>query len=295
VTEAARPLISWPDPVLQLAGFLAVFVTLGAIGLRYRVLPGLMRSALADERELAASSTTRAARLALAGAALTVIVFAIRLPQMSAQRHLSIAAMFARDPMLDLQAGLSALALAGFGFAAAGIAWGWLPAAVGVVVGLLRAALIGQWSRMLNPVHELAGGLWIGTLFIVLSAALPVAMRPSRTPERRAALAALLIREFSPLALTSAAVLGVFGVLTAWRHLKHWSALWTTPYGITLLIKLGLVAIVLALGAWNWRRMKPRLGEEAGARLLRRSALVEVSLAGAVLAVTAVLVSLPSP
>ena len=46
----------------------------------------------------------------------------------------------------------------------------------------------------------------------------------------------------------------LFGVITAWRHLKYLSALWTTPYGYALLLKLALVAAVFSLGAWNWRR-----------------------------------------
>jgi copper transport protein len=175
------------------------------------------------------------------------------------------------------------------------MSWGWIPAALGVIVGVLRPALFGQWSRMLNPMHSLGGGLWIGTLFLMLVTALPLAMRVAHTPERRAALTMRLVGAFSPLALASAAMLTVFGVLTAARHLKHPSALWTTPYGIALIVKLCAVSAVLALGAWNWRRLKPRLGEPEALPLLRRSALTEVAAAGVVLAVTAVLVSLPSP
>jgi len=55
------------------------------------------------------------------------------------------------------------------------------------------------------------------------------------------------------------------------------------------------VGVVLALGAWNWRRQKPLLGSEAGAIRLRRTATSELIAAGVVLAVTAILVSLPSP
>jgi putative copper export protein len=106
---------------------------------------------------------------------------------------------------------------------------------------------------------------------------------------------AVLVSRFSPLALGSAALLGVTGVITAWRHLKYWSALWTTPYGYALDVKLALVLCVLALGAWNWRRMTPRLGDESAAHTLRRSARAELSFAALVLLVTGVLVSLPAP
>jgi hypothetical protein len=42
------------------------------------------------------------------------------------------------------------------------------------------------------------------------------------------ALAAEMVNAFSPLALASAAVLAVFGAITAWTHLKVLAALWTT-------------------------------------------------------------------
>jgi putative copper export protein len=104
-----------------------------------------------------------------------------------------------------------------------------------------------------------------------------------------------LVNAFSPLALASTAVLALFGVITAWQHLHTLDALWTTPYGITLIVKLVMVAVVLALGAWNWRRQKPLLGSEAGALSLRRTATRELLAAGVVLVITSVLVSLPSP
>jgi putative copper export protein len=52
---------------------------------------------------------------------------------------------------------------------------------------------------------------------------------------------------------------------------------------------------VFALGAWNWRRQRPKLGSEEAAGLIRRSSVTELSVATLVLVVTAVLVSLPAP
>jgi putative copper export protein len=91
------------------------------------------------------------------------------------------------------------------------------------------------------------------------------------------------------------AVLAISGVVTAWRHLKYVAALWTTSYGFALIVKLCVVVIVLALGAWNWRRVRPSLGTEAATGALRRSATAELAFAGLVLLITSVLVSLPSP
>jgi copper transport protein len=77
--------------------------------------------------------------------------------------------------------------------------------------------------------------------------------------------------------------------------LKRLSALWTTSYGAALLVKLVLVLIVVMLGAWNWRRVRPSLGDEGSEHTIRRSAGLELTFAGLVLVATAVLVSLPSP
>ena len=60
-------------------------------------------------------------------------------------------------------------------------------------------------------------------------------------------------------------------------------------------MKLALVAVVFVLGAWNWRRQRPALGGESAAIAIRRSSAKELAVAALVLAVTAILVSLPSP
>jgi putative copper export protein len=73
------------------------------------------------------------------------------------------------------------------------------------------------------------------------------------------------------------------------------SNLWSTPYGYTLIAKLCVVLVVVGLGAWNWRKQRPLLGTESAAAVLRRSATAELIAATVVLAITSVLVSLPSP
>ncbi len=90
-------------------------------------------------------------------------------------------------------------------------------------------------------------------------------------------------------------VVVLFGGITAWRHLPTLASLWQSPYGQTLIVKLGVVATVFGLGAFNWRRQRPALGHESAAISLRRSSRVELAVAAAVLLLTAILVSLPSP
>jgi putative copper export protein len=108
-------------------------------------------------------------------------------------------------------------------------------------------------------------------------------------------LVAEMVNGFSPLALTCGVVVVIFGVITAWRHLPTIDALWTTPYGWALIAKLVFVACVFALGAWNWRRQRPTLGSESAADSIRRSSVAELSVAGVVLVITSILISLPAP
>ena len=75
------------------------------------------------------------------------------------------------------------------------------------------------------------------------------------------------------------------------------AALWQTTYGVVILIKAGILAAAMALGAINLLRTKPQLrtAGESAARLLRRLITVEALLVtGAVLA-AAVLSSLAPP
>jgi putative copper export protein len=89
--------------------------------------------------------------------------------------------------------------------------------------------------------------------------------------------------------------MGVTGVITSWTHLKSWAALWTTSYGLTLCLKLMVVLAVVALGAWNWRRIGPALEPESDSSKLRRLSTTELVFGAIVLLITAVLVLLPSP
>jgi putative copper export protein len=166
---------------------------------------------------------------------------------------------------------------------------------VGVVAGALPDLFTGRWSRLVNPVHALAAGLWIGTLFVLLVAGIAAVLRDPAMRERRGAVVADMVNGFSPLALSMGMVVVVFGVITAWRHLTPLSSLWSTPYGYALLAKLLFVAMVFALGAWNWRRQRPTLGSDESALSIRRSSRAELGAAAVVLVLTAILLSLPSP
>src|SRR6185437_5118641 len=227
------------------------------------------------------------------GIVITLALAAYQLPGLAARRHSTAVAFLTSDPSTMLEFGLFGLALIGFVLAALRVS-AWPLAAIGVVVGSLRAALLGKWVSLVNPVHVLAAGLWIGTLFVLVVAGLSALLAHEPTRARRGAIAADMVNGFSPLALTMGVVVVVFGVITAWRHLHVLSNLWSTPYGMTLIGKLCFVGCVFVLGAWNWRRQRPTLGTEPAAAAIRRSGTVELMFALVVLLVTAILVSLPS-
>jgi putative copper export protein len=295
----AEPLIHWPEPLLELAGFLAAFLAAGAIGFRFgviaRLAPPPAGGLHADERRLRADSLQRAALLGLLGIVVTAVMLGLRLPELAERRHTTVMLLATTNPMVGSQLVFLLMAVLGFALAAARWTPGWLLAAAGVVVSPLRGALFGQWERLVNPVHLLAGGMWLGTLGLLLAVGVTSVMRSGLPSARRGVVVAEMVAAFSPLALGSAAVLVLFGVITAFRHLEYVAALWTTPYGFALLLKLAVVALVFGLGAHNWRRQRPRLGHEAGVKALMGSATLETVLALVVLVITAVLVSLPSP
>jgi putative copper export protein len=288
-------LVEWPEPVLELIGFLAVYLSAGAVGYRFSAARGAEASATAGERRLLDDILRRAAMVGALGGLLGAYRVALRLPGMAERRGTTVLELVSGTFPVTLQVGLLALVLLGFALAIGRVRAGWWLAACGVVGTALGPFLTGQWTRWANPVHELAGGLWLGTLAVLVLLGLGGVLRAGVPAERRGLLAALMVDAYSPLALAAFAVLGVSGVSTAWSHLKRVESLWTTPYGGTLVVKLGVVALVVALGVWNWRRQKPRLGTESAARALRGSAAAELALASVVLLVTSVLVSLPAP
>lgn len=289
-----EPLIPWPKPYFELLGFLAVFLATGAVGFWWTALGRQATGNDGEERTLYARAARRAAALGLTGALVSFVMFASRVPALAERGH-QTAAQFLATPAGGLHFALLLLVVVGLALALAGVRSGWLLATAALVFNVARPVVFGGWLRAMKPAHEFAGGLWIGTLFVLVVCGLVPLLRAPLDSARRGTLAARMVNAFSPLALASAGLLASLGVIMAWINLKRLSSLWSTPYGIALLVKLGLVAIVVALGAWNWRRQRPRLGTEAGAHDLRRSATAELAVAGLVLAATSILASLPNP
>lgn len=287
-----EPLIQWPRPIFEFLEFVGAILAAGAVGFRYAVARGRLGGA---DSAVYRRALGTAAGIGLLGAVLGLHHVWMALPGLAARRHTTVTALLTGSPPAAVWVGLTVLAVLGFALALGRRGFGWPLAAVAVVVGMLRGALFGQFAQLVKPVHLLAAGLWIGTLFVLVAAGLPAAFRVADGRDRRGAVVADMVRSFSPLALTMGGVLALFGLILAFRELERLDMLWSTPYGIALSAKLVVVAFVFSLGAYNWQRQKPKLGSEESARSLRGTASGELALALLVVLITAILASLPSP
>ena len=288
-------------------------------------------AARAEERAMVDATEHGAARLGLLAAILLAVILGFRLFAQSyamhgAGRSLDIVLVWQMIRSTTWGAGwmlqLIGVLLAGTGFYGARSAsrravatpvqspattrrpstssW-WGLASVGAVACAFSPALSGHASSaprfralavMADGLHVLAASSWLGTLAVVLVAGIAAARLQSA--ERRGSLVRSLITTYSPVALVAAGVATVTGVFAAWLHVGTIPNLWGTRYGITLLIKLGVLGVVALTGFYNWRFVQPRLGTDESTGKLQRSARIEVAVAVLVLLVTAVLVASPT-
>jgi putative copper resistance protein D len=146
------------------------------------------------------------------------------------------------------------------------------------------SALGGTGVRVLLFLHLLGIAFWIGILGPLRAL--------SRQSEHLAG-AASLGHRFGQAALVIVPGLILAGLMLAWQLLGDLRALIVTGYGQTLLIKLLLVSVVLALAAANKLRFVPAMqaGDDTAARHLARSIEVETAVILVILAATATLTS----
>lgn len=152
-----------------------------------------------------------------------------------------------------------------------------------------------------NVLHVAAMSAWVGGIALLLLA-LPAATRRLDSHARSELLAAALAR-FSPLALIAVVALLASGIVQSIVHLGSLSELTSTAFGRALLIKSALLAGLVALGAFQRRRMVPRMQRLAQRAqspgntgiVLRRALRGELATMVVVLGVTAALVSYAPP
>jgi copper transport protein len=166
-----------------------------------------------------------------------------------------------------------------------------LGALLAITPGLAGHAQVeGSLAVLSDAVHVEAAALWAGGLAFL--ALLLAWSRGSRWEVATEAVPA-----FSAVAVLAVAALLVAGVVNGLYEVGSLSGLRETAYGRLLLVKVGLVVPLLALGAFNNRVSVPRFraGGTAGVdrRRFVRSVGAELALLVVVVGVTAALVAEP--
>lgn len=308
--DAESPLYA----AIRWLGFLGALGLVGAVCFSRVVLPRASRDPMFDLGASVLRGSEDAVRtFGVAAAAVFVIASLLRLAAQSVAMHgssdaldLGLVATMVRETRWGsgwlLQLGGAVLAVVGLrSTRQTPVAWGGALAGVGVVVLAVGAALSGHAAAVpdltavavaSDAAHVVAAGGWLGTLLALAVVGLPVTLR--EPPDARGPAAAALVRAFSPVALACAGVVAVTGAAAAWWHLGAVDALWNSAYGRVLLLKLGAVTLVVATGAYNWRRVSLTMGDERGARRVLRSSTMELVVGAVVLVLTAVLVATPT-
>ena len=110
-----------------------------------------------------------------------------------------------------------------------------------------------RWAMVASDVVHLgAAAVWLGGIVALL-----VAFRTSDDAGRLAT----IVRRFSDSALVAVGVVAVTGVIMAWIILPTVGELTSTGYGLALILKVALVLVVIALGAFNRYRLVPAVDD----------------------------------
>lgn len=296
---------------IRWALFVGLLGVVGAVCFRFFILP---RVGWGKGPGSAISRSTMEQSAASVGVAMAILVVLVALLRLYAQSYSlfgpnaalaqgSLSALFDTrwGRVWWIQLAAAATALAGFLFARRRIE-GWILASIGVLILAYTPALSGHALSAQGPislgvlvdgVHVLAAGGWLGSLLVVLVVGIPAVMRVE-VPARGLGVAAL-IQAFSPVAVAFAGGVVVTGILSAWLRLGAFPFLWTTEYGRTLLIKVGVISVLFVIGGYNHLKVRPTLDDDAATLQLRRSVALELLMAAIVILVTAVLVATPLP
>ncbi|HLU25782.1 MAG TPA: copper resistance protein CopC [Longimicrobiales bacterium] len=188
-------------------------------------------------------------------------------------------------------------------------------AAAGLLVGLalvVLTSLNGHAAAAEKPwvavagdaIHLLAAVAWLGGLLALRFGLYPAL--GDRAPHERRAVLADAVPRFSTLALTCVLALVATGLYQAYAYLGDAAAPLRSPYGATLAGKLALVALVMIPAAVNLLVVRPRLASgtsrdagdaaaENAVQTLRRLVTLEAAIGLLIVAVVAVLTTLPPP
>ena len=165
---------------------------------------------------------------------------------------------------------------------------------LGALVALVSFGLSGHvvtagprgWTIPPLVIHAALGAFWVGSLLPLLCAL-----------DAPAGESAPAVQRFSALAVVAVPLLILAGVALTWIQVRRPEGLFTTQYGLVLLVKIVLVGALLGLAALNRLILTPALarGEAGAARRLGRSIQVEIGVVVLIMAATAALGTTPPP
>ena len=300
--------------VARWISFVALLMIIGVAAFQFVVLPLFAKRSHPDTAAVfVEGARSRSAALGAAGA---IALFVAGFARLYAQSYAMHGAAESTDPTLVgallfqtvwgwgwlLQVAATVLALIAFVRLRRGKSG---PAAILVLAVLalsVTPALSGHAvsAPRLRPLaitadalHVLGAAGWLGSLSLLLIAGIPAAIALGEG--RRGPAVADLVNAFSPTALIFAGLAAATGLFSAWLHVESFANVWGSSYGRVLLLKLGVLSVVAATGAYNWLRVRPALGGPEGIVRIRRSSTIEVTVAAIVLLVTAILVATPTP
>jgi copper transport protein len=130
-------------------------------------------------------------------------------------------------------------------------------AVAGVALALVSLGLVGH-TRAFPPLwlmiatdltHVAAGSVWFGGLIGLVISLRRLTERPR--------IGAVVLGRFSMLAGWLLVAVAVSGSVLGWRILRSWDNLFHTDFGRVLLVKVGVVALVALIAAWNRYRLMP--------------------------------------
>jgi copper transport protein len=277
----------------------------GPVGILYGVFTGLAYLGLFTLVGLTvfdlfvARTSAPGGRLRRLAALVTVGAHAALVPvTIARERGSGVGSVFDPAAVINGWSGATALTLA---LAGAGVALmlfrtrlptraGSWTGSVGVAVALASVLPVGH-TRTFGPtwlvmgadlVHAAAASVWLGGL-IALGLHLTRARRRQDDPTG----AAVVLGRFSTLAGGLVVLVGITGTTLAVVIVGSVPALVDSTYGHLLLVKIGLVAVVGGLAAWNRFWLVPRLGRKGAATRAWRqlSRAVRLEAVGLVLVV----------
>ncbi|HEU4775310.1 MAG TPA: CopD family protein, partial [Telluria sp.] len=143
----------------------------------------------------------------------------------------------------------------------------------------------GWWSMgcMVQAVHLLLIGVWLGAVALAAWVILPVARRPIDA----------YLAQLSRAATVALAGIVLTGAWNSWQRLSMPSDLWSHPYGMLLAVKLALFAAAAMLGGWNRLYGFPRARSGAPEAALLVLRIESIVLAGALIAAAALVAQQP--